>query len=63
MTQQNAAMVEESSAASTALKTEAETLHGMVTAFRLKARKPESAANADGEDAGAEPEAGDWRAA
>ncbi|MEQ8258494.1 MAG: methyl-accepting chemotaxis protein [Roseovarius confluentis] len=60
VTQQNAAMVEESSAASTSLKKEAETLHGMVTAFRLKGRKSEGAAGAN---AGTEPDAGDWRAA
>jgi methyl-accepting chemotaxis protein len=35
VTQQNAAMVEESSAALTTLKNEAETLHGMVMRFRL----------------------------
>ncbi len=63
VTQQNAAMVEESSAASTALKTEAETLHGMVTAFRLKGRNSADAVSAKGAAAGAEPGAADWRAA
>ncbi|MGK7651545.1 methyl-accepting chemotaxis protein [Roseovarius sp. B08] len=38
VTQQNAAMVEESSAASTSLKNEAETLHALVTRFHLDAQ-------------------------
>ncbi|MFN3209809.1 MAG: methyl-accepting chemotaxis protein [Roseovarius sp.] len=56
VTQQNAAMVEESSAASTALKKEAGTLHAMVSRFRLS---PTPSGRQDAVADGALPAAGD----
>ncbi|KRS14001.1 hypothetical protein XM53_05545 [Roseovarius atlanticus] len=63
VTQQNAAMVEESSAASTTLKKEAETLHEMVKSFRLQSGGTADAEPTMSASEGPAPKAAGWQAA